>query len=124
VRSQRTSRTYCVIIVEDEYMIADQLRRELEKINFAILGPVSTVEDALALIQAEQQIDGGILDINLGGEKVFPVADRLAERGVPFLFATGYDQSAIPERFANIQRCEKPFSLKDITQAIGRFVDC
>ncbi|WP_294392226.1 response regulator [uncultured Sphingomonas sp.] len=119
---ERTPRACRILIVEDEYMIADQLRRELEQIDFTVLGPVSTVEDALDLIRSEPQVDGAILDINLAGEQVFPVAERLAEQGVPFLFATGYDHSAIPERFAGVQRCEKPFRLRALTEAIGRVI--
>jgi DNA-binding NtrC family response regulator len=119
---ERTLRDCRVLVVEDEYMLADELRWELKEAAAITLGPVATVEDAIGLINSETEIDGGILDVNLGGELVFPVADRLAERGVPFLFTTGYDRSVIPTRFTDITRCEKPINIRRITQAIGRVI--
>lgn len=65
-------------------------------------------------------IDGAILDVNLGGEKVFPAADLLTERGIPFVFTTGYDASAIPVKYAEITLCEKPVRLAEVCSAIGR----
>ena len=60
------------------------------------------------------------LDVNLRGEMAFPVADLLIQRGVPFIFTTGYDESVIPDRFANILRCEKPIAVDGIIRALGR----
>ncbi len=111
-----------ILLVEDEYMLADELRSELEEADALILGPAGTIEDAMDLIRSGQDIDGGILDVNLGGEMVFPVADHLVERGVPFLFTTGYDESVIPGRFAKIERCQKPVNIKRVRQAIGRVI--
>ena len=87
-----------------------------------VLGPVADVEDALDLIMAEGRIDGAILDVNLGGEPAYPVADMLIDRGVPFIFTTGYDGASIPGRFTEISRCEKPTTVRLITQAIGRMI--
>ena len=118
-------RTLCdcrILVVEDEYMLADELRTELGDADAIVLGPVGTVEDALNLIRAEADIDGAIVDMNLRGEMAFPVADLLAERGVPFLFATGYDEATIPARFAEVVRCEKPISMSRVIRAIGRAV--
>ncbi|WP_428970238.1 response regulator [Sphingomonas sp. Xoc002] len=120
--AERTLRHCRILVVEDEYMLADELQMELADADAIVLGPVSTVEEAIDLIASEAQIDGSILDVNLSGELVFPVADRLAERGVPFLFTTGYDGSIIPARFADIDRCEKPINMRRITQAIGRVI--
>lgn len=97
-----------ILVVEDEYLLADDLRDALSDAGAQVLGPVPSVEDAQALIAAEPRIDGAVLDINLRGKMVFPVADRLRERGVPFAFATGYDAWALPERFAGAPRVEKP----------------
>jgi CheY-like chemotaxis protein len=98
-----------VLVVEDEYIVAEDLRQDLERHGVTVLGPVPSVQRALALLDEDQQPDAAILDVNLGGEMGFPVADRLHERGVPVLLATGYDAWSIPERYARLPRCEKPF---------------
>ena len=120
--NDRTLRDCRIAVVEDEYLLADELRIELVDAGAIVLGPVGTVRDAMALIEAEAQIDGAILDTNLRGEMVFPVADALEERGVPFLFTTGYDSSVIPPRFQHIVRCEKPTRMSKVAQAIGRAI--
>jgi len=111
-----------VLIVEDEYMLADDLRMQLENVGAVILGPVGTLEDAIALIKDEKVIDGAILDVNLRGETVSLAADLLLERHVPFVFTTGYDASTIPPRFSQIVRCEKPVNIRLVTQALGRLI--
>lgn len=118
----RTLRDCRVLIVEDEYMLADELETELAGAGATVLGPVGTIEDAVAIIEAEADMDGAILDANLRGEMVFPAADLLLERDVPFVFTTGYDASVIPVRFEHIVRCEKPINMKRVAQAIGRVI--
>ncbi len=108
-----------VLVVEDEYMLADELAMELADVGAVVLGPVPSVEQALALLESEARPDGAVLDVNLGGEAVFPLADVLIERGVPLIFTTGYDASALPERFAHVSRCEKPINVARITAALG-----
>ena len=101
-----------VLVVEDEYMIAQDLARELEDVGAEVLGPVPSVADALALLVAEAvPPDAAILDVNLGGEMVFPVAEALRERGVPFVFVTGYDPWSLPQAYADVPCCEKPFDV-------------
>ena len=117
-----TLRDCRILVVEDEYMLADDLTNELVDAQAIVIGPVATVGAALELLAAEQQLDGAILDVNLCGEMVFPVADQLLDRRVPFLFSTGYDGSIIPPRFAHVVRCEKPIDMKRVTLAIGRVV--
>lgn len=107
-----------VLIVEDEYLLADDLRYGLTKAGAIVVGMVSTVGDALELIDAGGEFDAAVLDVNLGGQPVFPVADRLSGRGVPFLFTTGYDASTIPPRFNGIERCEKPFDSEKIIRSL------
>ena len=97
-----------ILIVEDEYLIADDLAKAIGEAGGEVVGPVPTVEDASRLIQQESTIDMAVLDVNLRGEMVFPVADALAARDVPFVFATGYDEWTLPERFSMARRLEKP----------------
>jgi ActR/RegA family two-component response regulator len=100
-----------LLIVEDDYLIAVDLSRSLESRGAEIVGPAGSVEGALRLIEAEgNRLDGAVLDINLRDERVYPVADALAARGVPFVFLTGYDAQVIPDTYAGVPRSEKPVS--------------
>jgi len=118
--SERSLRDCRVLVVEDEFMLADDLQNELQDVGAIVLGPVGVLVAAIALIQAEERIDGAVLDANLGGELVYPAADLLIERGVPIVFTTGYDASAIPSRFSAVARCDKPVRINALLQAIGR----
>src|SRR3954462_10275467 len=90
----------CLLVVEDEYLIAADLTASLESIGIEVIGPAASVEEALRLIEnAGDRLDGAVLDINLRNERVFPVADALTARGVPFLFTTGYDADSIPKAY-------------------------
>ena len=109
-----------VLIVEDEYFIADEMHRAFEEAGAAMLEPVGQVQEALALIARTEHIDVAILDINLHDVMVYPVADALSERGVPFLFTTGYDQTALPERYAAVRRLEKPVEAAVVLREIRR----
>jgi hypothetical protein len=71
---------------------------------------------------AEASLDGAVLDINLGGETSYPIADALAAREVPFVFTTGYDAHTLPERYGRVIRCEKPVRTTSICDAIGRLI--
>ena len=99
-----------LLIVEDEYMIAADLAWWLEDQGAEVVGPAGSVDEAIALIAAEDgRLDGAVLDINLGHEPVFPVADRLLAAGVPFVFMTGYGGGIVPDAYATVPRHEKPF---------------
>ena len=108
-----------VLVVEDEYFVADDLGRALTQLGAEVLGPVATREEAFELLATGERIDLAVLDINLEGEPVFPVADTLIEQGVPVLFATGYDQSAIPAQYQQVPRWEKPFAPEALAQALS-----
>ncbi len=72
-----------------------------------MIGPAASVEDALELLDGEHQIDGAVLDINLRGDRAYPIADVLRARSVPFVFATGYDAWVIPDHYAGLPSLEK-----------------
>ena len=84
-----------ILIVEDEPFIALTLEDMLDELGFALAGTVSQVGEAMDLVSREA-IDCALLDVNLGSEKIDPVADELASRGCPFIFTTGYGRSGIP----------------------------
>ena len=107
-----------VLVVEDEYFIADDMARALKKLGAEVVGPVPTKDKALALVSSDQRIDAAVLDINLKGETVFPVADALRQQGVPFVFATGYDQGNVPPDYHAVPRWEKPFDPQELVKAL------
>ena len=103
-----------ILVVEDEYLIADDICTVLSDAGAEVLGPAATADAAARLIADSGRIDAALLDINLRGAMIFDVADGLRERGIPFVFATGYDQWAIPERFGDAPRMEKPINLREV----------
>ena len=105
------------LIVEDEYFLADDMAEALWKLGADVVGPVSSTHEALALL-AEEPVDAAVLDINLKGHVVFPVVDALREQGVPFIFATGYDEAAVPEVYKDVARWEKPFRPEDFARGL------
>lgn len=107
-----------ILVVEDEYMLAEDIRELLEGDGAEVIGPVARLADALAIVRTDASIDAGVLDINLQGDLVFPLADRLLELSIPFLFTTGYEAEAIPGRFAFTVRCEKPVDARKLRLAV------
>jgi CheY-like chemotaxis protein len=111
-----------ILVVEDEYLIADDLRDSLVSVGAAVVGPIATVAEAIDYIKSGSALDGAILDINLRGDMVFPVADALRSRGQPFIFATGYDSWSLPERFSDVPFVQKPVRADSVTDAIGPLI--
>jgi CheY-like chemotaxis protein len=113
-----------VLVVEDEPLIAMLVQEWLEELNCNVVGPAASVTGALELI-AGVALDGAVLDVSLGKEESFPIADELRKRGVPFAFATGYGVEGVEARFAGVQVLAKPFEHKlfrDVvrTMLVGR----
>lgn len=108
-----------VLVVEDEYVLAYQLKQALEAEGVAVLGPVSSEADARAAIERADPLDGVVLDLNLGKGISWALADFLLDRGIPFLFATGYDEAVIPERFSGVAYTPKPVSAAFVAHALG-----
>jgi CheY-like chemotaxis protein len=107
----------CLLLVEDEYMIAFDLAQWLEELGLQIIGPAGSVADALKLVASNaHRIDGALLDINLRGERVYPVADELTARGLPFAFTSGYDDVVIASPYANARRYEKPLDRSQVLE--------
>ena len=97
-----------ILIVEDEYYLADDARSLLSAAGAEVLGPVPTIAAASALIEAEPTIDCVLLDVNLRGEFAFDMADDLDRRAIPYVLVTGYDRSALPDRFTDKPTLRKP----------------
>ncbi|MDZ7281315.1 response regulator [Sphingomonas sanguinis] len=98
-----------ILIVEDEYMLARDLQLELEEAGAIVIGSEASVRSALSRIEQEERIDAVILDVNLGGQFAFPVADALNARQIPFIFASGYEDDVVKSRYPGVVNCAKPF---------------
>jgi DNA-binding response OmpR family regulator len=103
-----------VLVVEDELLVALLIVDMLAEEGCGVVGPFSTVESALDAAQTER-FDLALLDVNLAGEKVFPVAEALSARKIPFMFLTGYGDTAIPPGKMLRNVCCKPFRGPELT---------
>ena len=110
-------KTHRILIVEDEPFIALTLEDMLDELGFGLAGTVSQVADALDMIGREP-VDCALLDVNLGAEKIDPVADLLAAKGCPFIFTTGYGRSGIPNAHAGRPVLQKPFRMDDLAETL------
>ena len=108
-----------ILIVEDEYYVADDLARALQGLGATVLGPVATLEEAERMV-AEGSFDCAVLDMNLRGEMAFPIADRLEAEGIPFVVASGYNSASLPERFSAVPRVEKPYDSAQVAALLPR----
>jgi CheY-like chemotaxis protein len=107
-----------VLIVEDEIVVALFLEDILAEFGYEVAGVASRLEEGLARAEAPD-FAMAILDVHLNGRDVFPLADRLAERSLPFVFATGYGARGIPERHAGRPVLQKPFLPADLGRALA-----
>jgi len=106
-----------ILVVEDEMLIALIIEDVLEAMGGEILGPVATLEKALKLAK-EETFDAAILDVTIRGGKVYPVAELLLARGIPFMFASGYGDWALPEALRDKPRLMKPFTAAALEEQI------
>ncbi|MFW5653338.1 MAG: hypothetical protein ACOC0P_04765, partial [Planctomycetota bacterium] len=96
-----------VLIVEDSLPIADTLAEAIENLNIDVIGPVPDVVTALNAVR-DERIDAALLDIDLNGARVYPVALKLREAGIPFAFLTGFSNEQVPDNFKGVQIFNKP----------------
>jgi CheY-like chemotaxis protein len=107
-----------VLVVEDEYLLAKRIAGEFAKLGIETVGPANTVERALYLLEHGGHLDGAVLDIRVRDDMVFTVADALRARGVPFVFATGYDLQSIPEEYRDVAHFQKPLDPAKLVSAL------
>jgi CheY-like chemotaxis protein len=112
-----------VLIAEDEFFVGIQIAGDLNSAGYSSVGPFTTLE-AAARASRFERFDAAILDINLNGTMVYPLADELSERGLPFIFLTGYLAKDLPERFRSSPQVTKPYDpavlIKKIQTAIAK----
>jgi len=111
-----------VLIVEDEYFLAQDLAEYFHDLGVEVMGPVASVNEALKLLEATE-VQAAILDINLRGERVYPVADALRQRHLPFVFASGYGSEAEPTAYAEVPRCVKPVDFALLAKTLADQID-
>ena len=107
-----------ILVVEDEALVAMFIEDVLISLGFQVVGPASNANEALALLDKED-VDGGLLDVNLGGDdRSYPVAERLERDRKPYMFVTGYGIAGIDRRFAGVPVLQKPFITAELNQRL------
>lgn len=108
-----------ILVVEDEYLVAQVIIDYLEDAGAEVLGPLGQIEDVLAFIKDHHStLDAAVLDINLHGQKSYPIADALAVNNIVFVFTTGYGGETLESRYQRFTRCLKPFNQETFIAAL------
>ena len=107
-----------ILVVEDEYFLADDIVQALTALGARIVGPYGDLDEATNVVNRDIAIDAAIVDINLHNEMVFPLARMLRSRKVPLVFTTGYDRSAVEPEFQDVRIWGKPLDLKAIAREL------
>ncbi|MGO4835347.1 response regulator [Rhizobiaceae sp. 2RAB30] len=111
-----------ILLVEDEYYLADDMRIILEDAGASIIGPFATVEKAHAAVR-EVKFDCAILDINLNGKHSFEIASLLVERNIAFIFVSGYDAAIIPKDLQHVPSMTKPIGTAALLRCVAEAAD-
>ena len=107
-----------VLVVEDEMMVSMLIEDMLTDLGCIVVGPAARLDEAIALAESEQ-IDCAVLDVNLGGQPIFPLADILRAKGAPFAFATGYGDAGLRDVDKGSLVLQKPFRDTDLAPILG-----
>jgi CheY-like chemotaxis protein len=107
-----------VLVVEDEMMVSMLIEDMLSDLGCIVVGPAARLDEAVELVNAGG-IDCAVLDVNLGGQPIFPLADLLREKGWPFAFATGYGDAGLREVDRGSPVLQKPFREGDLARVLG-----
>ncbi|WP_374297124.1 response regulator [Sphingomonas sp.] len=110
-----------ILIVEDEYYIASDLKRALQQAGASVVGPVGDLRRGLALA-GQEPLDAAVLDVNLQESASFPIADALDRRSVPYMFLTGYDAWALPTAYAGAPRLIKPIGVDAVLSEVQALI--
>ncbi len=107
-----------VLVVEDESLVAMLLETILEDMGCTPVGPASNIDDGAAMARDTTDLDAALLDVNVAGRQVFPVAEALKARGVPFVFSTGYGEGGLPDEWRGNPTIQKPFTEAAVRDAL------
>lgn len=110
-----------VLVLEDETLVSMMVEDMLLDLGCEVVGPFAKLDQALAYLgSGGGQIDAALLDVNLGGVRSFPMAEALADKGVPFVFTTGYDESGLPDIWRGRPTLRKPFMMGEMADALRK----
>jgi CheY-like chemotaxis protein len=109
-----------VLVVEDEYFLAEEMAKALKQLGAEVIGPVADPQEGLDLLARTSAIDAAVVDINLRGEMSFQIAGRLRSRRIPFAFSTGYEKRVVPREFQDVEHWEKPVDADAIARSLTR----
>ncbi|WP_246148133.1 response regulator [Skermanella pratensis] len=115
--NSQANATPSILVVEDELLVAMVIENILEDLGAGLIGPATSVGQAIELVEAGG-FGGALLDVSLGGERIDPVADALAAKGIPFIFTTGHGADALPEEHRERPILTKPFRDEDLAEAL------
>ena len=107
-----------ILVVEDESLVAMLLETILEDMGAIPVGAVATVDEALEVVASDPLLDAALLDVNVAGREVFPVAEALKAKGIPFVFSTGYGQGGLPDHWRGQSTIQKPFTEDAVKAAL------
>src|SRR4029078_2911334 len=107
-----------VLVVEDEYLIRMLLEDMLDELGYGVAAAVGTISEARK-IAADGEFSAAILDVNLDGPEIYPVADSRAHRGLPFVFVTGYGERSLPEAYRGLPALQKPFQAEQLKSTLA-----
>lgn len=108
-----------ILVIEDEYFLAEDIAEALKAHGARVLGPVGELDEATQIVESDVAIDAAVVDINLRNEMVFSLARVLRARMVPFVFTSGYDRSWIEPEFRDIPLWEKPLDLAGMARNLA-----
>jgi CheY-like chemotaxis protein len=114
----KSSATPRLLVVEDEYLIRMLLEDMLDDLGYGIAAAVGTLSEARKFA-AEGDFSAAILDVNLDGQEIYPVAEILANRGLPFIFVTGYGERSLPEPYRGRPALQKPFQAEQLKTTLA-----
>jgi CheY-like chemotaxis protein len=107
-----------VLVVEDESLVAMLLETILEDMGCTPVGPAANIDDGLRMATDGERLDAALLDVNVAGRQVFPIAEALKARGVPFVFSTGYGEGGLPDEWRGQATIQKPFTEAAVRDAL------
>ncbi|MET0617744.1 MAG: response regulator [Luteibacter sp.] len=109
---------WSILVIEDDYLIAQSLSRLLRAEGAEVIGPVGWLQDATREAAMAKHIDAALVDVNLHGEASYPAVDVLLSRGTHVVFMTGYARTSIKPAYARCEVCTKPFTRDELLAAL------
>ena len=107
-----------VLVLEDETLVSMMVEDMLMDLGCEIIGPFARLDQAMTFVDGGAPIDLALLDVNLGGERSFPLAEKLSGKSIPFVFTTGYDESGMPDQWRGRPSLRKPFMMNEMALAL------